>query len=295
MEKDQRMKNVIVKFREYYTEASSTEKGVIEYLLENPEKVAEMGLRELAKATYVSSSTITRLCHKAGFSQYKDFQKSLIYENALRKETITGKNCEIAKDDKLEQLVDKIIYKSIVSLEDTKALIDIETLDKSVSVMMAAQRIAFFGMGASLLVGKDAYLKFLRINKNCMANEDIHMQMVQAKNLSNRDAAVIISYSGMTKEIVQCAEIERNAGAPVIAVTCFRESPLSKLANYNLYVSATEFEFQTGKLASRLSQLAVIDMLYSACIQHEYEACMQYLKHNYIPKTAKEREGEDDD
>ena len=161
--------------------------------------------------------------------------------------------------------------------------------------MMAAQRIAFFGMGASLLVGKDAYLKFLRINKNCMANEDIHMQMVQAKNLSNRDAAVIISYSGMTKEIVQCAEIARNAGAPVIAVTCFRESPLSKLANYNLYVSATEFEFQTGKLASRLSQLAVIDMLYSACIQHEYEACMQYLKHNYIPKTAKEREGEDDD
>ena len=79
------MKNVIVKFREYYPEASSTEKGVIEYLLGNPEKVAEMGLRELAKATYVSSSTITRLCHKVGFSQYKDFQKSLIYENALRK------------------------------------------------------------------------------------------------------------------------------------------------------------------------------------------------------------------
>lgn len=288
------MKNVIVKFREYYSEASSTEKGVIEYLLEHPEEVAEMGLRELAKATYVSSSTITRLCHKAGFSQYKDFQKSLIYENALRKETITGKNCEIAKDDNLEQLVNKIIYKSIVSLEDTQALIDIEILDKSVSLMMAAQKIAFFGMGASLLVGKDAYLKFLRINKNCMANEDIHMQMVQAKNLSGKDVAVIISYSGMTKEIVECARIAREAGAHIIAVTCFNESPLSKLAECNLYVSATEFEFQTGKLASRLSQLAVIDMLYTACVQRNYEECMHYLKYTYIPKTAKEKEGEDD-
>ena len=288
------MKNVIVKFREYYPEASSTEKGVIEYLLGNPEKVAEMGLRELAKATYVSSSTITRLCHKVGFSQYKDFQKSLIYENALRKETITGKNCEIAKDDKLEQLIDKIIYKSIVSLEDTKALIDMETLDKSVSLIMSAQKIAFFGMGASLLVGKDAYLKFLRINKNCMVHEDFHMQMVQAKNLCSKDAAVIISYSGMTNEIVRCAEIAKNAGVPVIAITCFRESPLSKLADYNLYVSATEFEFQTGKLASRLSQLAVIDMLYSACVQRNYEECMQYLKHTYIPKTENEKDGAED-
>ncbi len=288
------MKNVIVKFREYYSEASSTEKGVIEYLLGNPEKVAEMGLRELAKATYVSSSTITRLCHKAGFGQYKDFQKSLIYENALRKETITGKNCEIAKDDSLEQLIDKIIYKSIVSLEDTKALIDLETLDKSVSLMMAAQKIAFFGIGASLLVGKDAYLKFLRVNKNCMASEDFHMQMVQAKNLTNKDVAVIISFSGMTKEIVRCAELAKEGGAPIIAVTCFRESPLSKLADCNLYVSATEFEFQTGKLASRLSQLAVIDMLYSAYIQRNYEECMHYLKHTYIPKAANETEGEDD-
>lgn len=120
------------------------------------------------------------------------------------------------------------------------------------------------------------------------------MQMVQAKNLSNKDVAVIISYSGMTKEIVQCAEMAKDAGAPVIAVTSFRESPLSKLADCNLYVSATEFEFQTGKLASRLSQLAVIDMLYSACVQRNYEECMQYLKHTYIPKDANEKEGEDD-
>ena len=135
---------------------------------------------------------------------------------------------KIAKDDKLEQLIDKIIYKSIVSLEDTKALIDMETLDKSVSFDYVSAKDCIFGMGASLLVGKDAYLKFLRINKNCMVHEDFHMQMVQAKNLCSKDAAVIISYSGMTNEIVRCAEIAKNAGVPVIAINLFQRIAVIK-------------------------------------------------------------------
>lgn len=273
--------------------ASNTEKSIIHYLLENPDKVAEMSIRKLSKEVYASPSTITRLCHKTGFLQYKDFQKALMYENLIRKETITDQNCEIKRNDTLEQLVDKIIYKSIVSLEDTKSLIDLEILEKSVTVLLHAQKIAIFGMGASLLVGKDAYLKFLRVNKPCFVSEDYHAQLVQANNMTNNDAAIIISYSGMTKEMVECAEIMKNYNVPIIAITCFHESPIAKIADFNLYVSATEFEFRTGKLGSRLSQLAVIDMLYVVYVQRNYETCMRSLKRTFITKTEKvNREGE---
>lgn len=281
-----RMKSVIVKFREYMKEASSTEKGVIRYLLEHPEQVAEMNIRELANVSYASSSTITRLCRKTGFQHYKDFQKSLMYENALRKNTITDKNCEIDKGDSLEEVVDKVIYKSIVSLEDTKSLIDLNTLDKSVDLLAESRKIVFFGMGASLLVARDAYLKFLRVNKPCLVNEDYHTQIVTAENMNSADAAVIISYSGMTKEMVRCAEIMKNSNVPFIAITCFRESPISKMADYNLYITATEFEFRTGKLASRISQLCVVDMLYAAYMQRNYEECMRSLKRTFIPKNG---------
>ena len=84
------MQSVILKFREYLPQASGTEKGVIQYLLAHPEEVAAMSIREFSARAFASASTITRLCHKIGFSQYRQFQKALMYENALRKETIKG-------------------------------------------------------------------------------------------------------------------------------------------------------------------------------------------------------------
>ena len=287
------MKSVRVKLREYLTHASNTEREIIQFILKSPEDVSVMSVRELARVTFTSPSTVTRFCKKTGFNDYKDFQRSLMYENAMRKEAITDKNSEIKKDDSIEQLVNKIIYKSIVSLEETKSLIDLEILDGSVSVIQKAKRVAFFGMGASLLVAKDACLKFMRVNKVCIVNEDFHAQLVQAKNMTNEDAAIIISYSGMTREMVECAEILKDVGVPIIAITCYHESPLSKISDYNLYVTATEFEFRTGKLGSRLSQLAVIDMLYVTYVQENYATCMDSLRRTYISKEEKtNHEGE---
>ena len=282
------MQSVILKCREYLPQSSGTEKGILQYLLNNPEEAASMSIRQLSGKVFASPSTITRLCHKLGFSQYREFQKALMYENAMRKETINPKNCEIERDDTLERLVDKIIYKSIVSLENTKSLIDVEVLEKSVELLLKAQKIVFFGIGASLLVGKDAYLKFLRINKPCLVSEDFHSQLVQAKNMTDKDVGIIISYSGMTPEMVECARIMKNFNVPIISITCFHESPLSRLADYNLYITATEFEFRTGKLGSRISQLAVIDMLYVAYVQRDYDACMDSLKKTFISKIDRE-------
>ena len=278
------MKSVRVKLREYLSHASNTEREIIQFILKSPEDASVMSIRELAGATFTSPSTVTRFCKKTGFHDYKDFQRSLMYENAMRKEAITDKNSEINKDDSIEQLVNKIIYKSIVSLEETKSLIDLDILDDSVSVIQKAKRVAFFGVGASLLVARDAYLKFIRVDKSCIVSEDFHVQLVQAKNMNIRDAAVIISYSGMTKEMIECAEILKDNGVPIIAVTCYHESPLAKLADYNLYVTATEFEFRTGKLGSRISQLAVIDMLYVTYVQRDYDICMRNLQKTYILK-----------
>ncbi|MEF2953975.1 MAG: MurR/RpiR family transcriptional regulator [Blautia sp.] len=279
------MQSVILKFREYLPQSSSTERGAIEYLMQRPEEVATMSIREFSQNAFASPSTITRLCRKLGYAKYRDFQQALMYENALKKETISEQNCEIHRSDTMEQLVDKLIFKSIMSLEDTKRLIELEVLDKSVELLMSSKRIAFFGVGASQLVAKDAYLKFLRVNKPCMVSEDFHVQLVQARNMTSEDVGVIISYSGLTSEMVECAEIMKDANVPLIAITCFHESPLSRLADYNLYVSATEFEFRTGKLGSRISQLAVVDMLYVAYVQKNYDACMNSLKKTFIAKA----------
>lgn len=75
---------------------------------------------------------------------------------------------EIKKDDSLEELVNKVTYKNIVSLDNTRKLVDLEILNQCVELLERSQTVYLFGLGSSLLVARDMYLKLLRVNKPCV-------------------------------------------------------------------------------------------------------------------------------
>ena len=172
------MKSVIVRLQEYNSHASNAERGIIQYLLTYPEEVASISIHQLSKRSFCSASTIIRLCRKTGFEGYKELQKSLLYELAIRKENKDWQKQEIGRQDSLEEIVNKVIYKNIASLEDTRKLLDMEKLEWCVDLLEQACTVCLFGMGSSLLVAKDMFLKFLRINKSCILCDDWHAQFL---------------------------------------------------------------------------------------------------------------------
>lgn len=278
------MKSVLIRLQEYSGRASGAEKGVIKYWLEDPENAVKCSVHELAERTYSSASTIIRLCRKLGFQGYKDFHKSLIYEVAVRKSTNAEKKKEISREDSLEAIVEKVTYKNISSLENTKKLLDLQMVEACVDLICKCKTICLFGIGSSLLVAKDAYLKFLRINKPCLISEDWHAQLLQARNITKDDLAIAISYSGLTEEVLKCVKTAKEKGAPIIAITRFEDTPLSRLADYNLSVAATEFIFRSGAMSSRIGQLNIIDILYTAYINRQYDTSITQFQRTHIDK-----------
>ncbi len=77
-----------------------------------------------------------------------------------------------------------------------------------------------------LLVARDMYLKLLRVNKACVICDDWHAQLLQARNIRSCDLALIVSYSGLTEEMITCAREARLREAPVITISRFEQSPL---------------------------------------------------------------------
>ena len=267
------MKNVLTRLQEYEKHASAAEKGVVTYLLKEPEIAGGMSIHKLAEKTFSSSSTIVRLCAKLGFDGYKDFQKSLFYELALRKESDIRRMEEIRKEDSLEEIVNKVTYKNIISLENSLKLIDVPVLEKCVELLCKSRTIYLFGMGASMLVARDAYLKFLRLHKNSVA--------------------IIISYSGLTQEMIACAKEIRKNEAPIILISRFEDSPLARLADYNLCVAATEYIVRSGAMSSRISQLNMIDILYTAYVNRDFENNIRQLERTHIRKETDTRRESD--
>jgi len=144
------MKSVIVRLQEYNSHASNAERGIIQYLLTHPEEVASISIHQLSKRSFCSASTIIRLCRKTGFEGYKELQKSLLYELAIRKENKDWQKQEIGRRDSLEEIVNKVIYKNIASLEDTRKLLDMEKLEWCVDLLEQARTVCLFGIGSSL-------------------------------------------------------------------------------------------------------------------------------------------------
>lgn len=278
------MKNILLRLRELESTMSSTEKAISTFIRNNPEKSSCMTVRQLAEATYSSPSSVVRLCRMIGFEGYKDFRQFLFLELATLTQDDSQRKLDISATDSVSNIIDKVTLHNMNSLEDTRYLLDPEIVSICINLLIQSQTILLFGMSASLYVAKDTYLKFLRLNKSCIANEDYHSQLVQAKNSSPKDVAIIFSYSGQTVEMVECMKILKKNKTPVIAITRYSSSPISRMADYNLYISANETLFRSGAMASRIVQLNISDILYTGYMNALHDQSMERLTQTHITK-----------
>ena len=280
------MSSPLLQLREKSRLFSPTEQEIVAHILENPRLVIDMSIHELARHTFSSASTIVRLCHHTGYAGYREFRKAVTYELAMREQSKQVAQKEIHHSDSLQDIIDKITYANIVSLEETRELMDVNVLQACVDMIKNARRICLFGLGASLVAAQDAYLKFLRLNKLAIINMDWHSQILQAKNSDHRDLGIVISYSGATTEMIECMKIMKENKTPIIAITRCVNSPVSEMADQILYTTANESVFRSGAMASRTSQLNIIDILYTALANDQYEASLDQLSRTHIHKPG---------
>ena len=281
------MSSALLRLRECSQRFSSTERGVAERILAEPQLVVDLSIHELAQKTFSSPSTIVRMCSHTGFSGYKEFRRAVTFELARREQTRQSEQKDLQRSDSLEQIIDKITYANILSLEETRDLMDVSILRAGAEVLRQARVIYLFGLGASLCAAKDAYLKFLRLNKLCVINEDWHSQLVQSCNATDQDAALVFSYSGVTTEVIECMRNLKKNGTPIIAITRCVSSPVSDLADYRLYTAANESLFRSGAMSSRMSQLNVVDILFTTLANADYERSLSQLSRTHIEKNEK--------
>lgn len=278
------MKSALLKLKSLEPTMSNVEANIARYIQNNSEKVCTLTVRQLAEYSYSSPSSVIRVCRSIGFKGFREFREALILELALLGREYNHVEKDVLMGDSMDTIIDKVTHNNIRSLEDTQHLLDAETLVSCVNLLVECRCVLFFGMGSSLCVAKDSYLKFFRLGKQCTVNEDWHSQLLQAKNSSPEDVAIIISYSGKTREMIECLESLKKNNTPIIAITRYAPSPIAKGADYRLYTAANETLFRSGAMSSRLSQLNVVDILYTgfAFVQHDYS--MKQLVHTHIQK-----------
>ncbi|GAA0709070.1 MurR/RpiR family transcriptional regulator [Paraclostridium ghonii] len=253
--------NILEYIKQNYEDFTDREKLIADYLLTNNESIINLSAKEIGELTNTSAATLIRFSKKLGFESLNEMKLKLSISLRDKKD-----NTDFEYINKKLETTDIIygIKKSIDTvMEKTVNLIQEEDLEKAIELLSKAKNIYIYSVGVSGLVGQDFYYKLSRINKRCVAHVDTHLQITSSILMEPGDVAVAISYSGTTKEVIKCIENANKNNVPVICITkASINNKLEGLSDITLKVPYVEKSLREGAMSSRISQLAVIDMLF---------------------------------
>ena len=253
------MNELMVKLRFLIPTLPRAEKAVAQALLEKPELICLMTLAELARETDSSDASIIRFCRKMGYSGFSEMKQA--FANALNDSSIMTVE-EIHKEDSVLDNLQKVYKSNMQTLTDTILLADQEAYEEAVQVLLKAKSIHFFGAGDSAAVCQLFYFKFGRLGIPGSAQQDPVMQLMEASNLGPGDVAVIISYEGKSRTVLNAAKVADERGATIICITKMSKSPLLRLSDISLFIATSDVTVGKDIVARRVAEQMVIDALY---------------------------------
>ena len=268
------MKKGLYRLEEYYKhQATESEKEVLRFMIHHPQETISIDIHTLAKTCFCSAATIVRICKKNGFSGFKELKVALGNDINFSKQ-LRQVNLEARSGKRIPDLVAQVLNANIVAIENIYNLLDFEELERIVGLLLESRFVYLYGSGASYLVAKDFQQKFERVNKRTFLYEDTHMQLMSATNLEPGDVAIIISYSGQTREILEVASNVKLCGGIAIAITKYGRNRLAAMSDHILYVPTIEKPLRIAASSSRVSQLSIVDIVYNTYVSMEKEKAM---------------------
>jgi DNA-binding MurR/RpiR family transcriptional regulator len=254
--------DILSLIRSSYNSFTNTEKKVADYILENIKDVIYMSITDLADACNVGESSVFRFCKTMDLKGYQEFKIALAHSLSLD-EGAPVLSSEITKQDTIGDLSSKILTTNVNALTETFNLINEKEISNAIDAMINANRIHFFGVGASLMTAMEAKNKFMRITNKTECSLDSHLQIMTAALLTEEDVAILISYSGSTKDTIDVAKLAKENRAKLICITRFAKSPLTNYSDITLLCGSNEGPLQGGSLSAKISQLYLLDILYA--------------------------------
>ncbi|MBS0847304.1 SIS domain-containing protein [Citrobacter sp. JGM124] len=257
------------------------ERRIADYLLAHPERLKQCSSQGIAGQLNISQSSIVKFAKRLNFKGFTELKMALIEEwgqlNTQSNLISEHLHSSISINDSPAVIAEKLCLEKQQALRNSTDNLDMAQLEQTITVIKSARRIQITGIGGSALVGKDLAYKLMKIGYPVMSEMDSHVQITVAQSLGPGDVQIVISYSGSLKEILLAANVAKNNGATLIAVTSLQDSPLRSLADYTLDTLAEETRWRSSSISARTAQNTITDLLFVCLLQADNERSQQYI------------------
>ncbi len=259
--------------RKQYKSLRNSEKKVADIILSPDFDIINSSIDDLAKQAEVSQPTIIRFANALGFKGFKDIKKALTLER-----TNTENKTELAKvvsfpispQDKLIDTPAKVVTTHIKHMQDMLKNLSSYELIRAIDSIIKAETVMIFAVENSCCVADDLKTKLMYMGIKVVFNNDPYLQKVAARNLTENDVAIGITYSGTSKVTVDALASAKITGATTICITNSEKTIINKFSDISLCIGNEQYLYGNA-IFSRCTQIALIDMIYTGILITDYE------------------------
>lgn len=231
---------------------------VAEYLTHHADEAQYLSISSLAKECNVAEATVFRFCRALGFEGYHEMRIALAQANA------TGallNQQELRPDASTASLCEHAHALFLTAINGTQNALSTEAVEKAVALMREANQVFCFGQGGSMLLANDICARFASLTTKFRTAGDSHFQLLTASLMGPEDVVLFVSYSGATRDMMETLRTAKSAGAKVILLTHYEDSPGAALADVVLLCGAQESPLDSGSIPIKAAFLYVGEVL----------------------------------
>jgi DNA-binding MurR/RpiR family transcriptional regulator len=254
-----------------------TERLIAEYVLADPERTLSSSIAEVRDGCGASVGSIVGFCRSLGLKGFAEFKIAVARE--LAQTGFSGFGADTDRNGASGGSVfEKVFQYHAQSLMETLRINPEQALKDAALAIDRSRHVELFAIGMSYPVAYLTSCKLRLIGLPASSQADSHMQLIAATQLRRGDVAIGISCSGATREVVHCLEVAKSRGAKTICLTNSMKSPITATADYALFATPSEIKYFQAPLASRVTQLALVDALFVFLAQKHKERTAVQLR-----------------
>ncbi|QEI11062.1 MurR/RpiR family transcriptional regulator [Cellvibrio japonicus] len=248
--------DIVYHIRSNRDRLSATEQKIADIILDDIAFAAAASIDQLATKASVSIATISRFAKAVGCEDIRDLKLKLAQASAVGTRFLAD----------VPVVEESAFYARICSEVESTLRANLARFVEAdfragANALNSARLIYVGGMGGgSTMLADEVQYRIARLGLPVTAYHDPVLLRMLAATLTEKDVLVLLSVTGVTPELLEVADIAREYGAQIIAMTA-PQSPLAEKANVLLPVMTEETDFIFKPSASRYGVLLAVDIL----------------------------------
>lgn len=282
--------SVIEKVLTVYDDLPNSERRIADYILAHPNAAASMSAKQIAQSAGSSAASMSRFVKSLGFSSFAELSLSLPREDSAIQTEAASPAFTL---DNLDEAINYALSVKIEELTATARNLKESGLAQAINIIGSADLTVFAGVGNTISLAQNAAFKLTQTGHRAVAPSTSDGSSLIALALTEKDALVVISTTGLSKRLLAVIENAKKSKTPVIVITDREDSELGRLADI-VVKTATHDRLLTRNLRFSQNPINFVIELITVLLFHGSTDAVELAKifdENMVYDKVIDREG----